>query len=235
MKFTPTPIKHKALLRSRQRRPVLDMVVGVSPTPIKHKALLRSRPTPPKFGGEGFTIIEILVCVAIFSLLILAMSSITFSTIKAQRKSLAYQELLDQTSYAMEYMSKILRMAKKDENGTCITAGYNYGTTSLRSLADTTYSGPGIKFIDYHGNCQEFFLDTGDYLLKQINWSASPSPSLLPLISSKLEVNPFQVNLSGESQGDYLQPRVTISLDIKGQSDVQIKIQTTISQRDIDE
>lgn len=178
-----------------------------------------------KIRGKGLTIIEMLVAVMMFSIAVGAISGIFISGIRTQRRVLATQELLDQTSYVLEYMGRALRMAKKDLTGVCITAGKNYEITTEG----------GIQFIDHTliGNCTEFVLD-GVQIKKRIiggdTWN---------LTSSALQVNFLRFNLSGESQADNLQPIATIFLDISGRETgfggrPKIQIQTSVSQRNLD-
>lgn len=167
-------------------------------------------------NNKGFTLIEMVVVIGIFTLLVSAGSGLFISSLKAQRQGLATQEVLSQTSYLMEYMSKALRMAKKDITGTCT------GTVKLNYV----FAGQCIKFVNYQDECQQFCLDGSR--LKDENG--------LYLTSETLQVSSFNVVLAGEQQPplDYLQPRVTIFLDIQGKEQSAIKIQTTISQRNPD-
>jgi len=176
--------------------------------------------------NKSFTLIEILVAVTIFSLIMGIASGIFISAIKAQRKTLAYQQLLDQTSYIMEYMSRALRMAKKDDIG-----GVNCLNPDKVNF-EVTHSGQGIKFRNYQDICQEFYLDG-------IQLNEEKDGVVLELTSTNLQVLYFNVNLIGETQIDNLQPRVTLLLNIKGTGEKpeqkpEIKIQTTISQRNPD-
>lgn len=184
---------------------------------------------------RGLTLIEILAAVAIFSIIIGAISGLFISAIRSQGRVLATQEILDQASYAMEYMGRAIRMARKDLNDDCIPAESNYETSASRVLDSTTYSGPGLEFMNYKGICQEFFLDTDDNRLKEIK-AGYTAP--LPLTSSELQVNSLNFNLSGETQADDLQPRVTIFLELLGRgasgAEPKIQIQTSISQRTLD-
>ena len=171
--------------------------------------------------NKGYTLIEMLVAITMFTVTVGAISGIFISAIRTQRRILATQELLDQTSYVLEYMGRALRMAKKDSNGTCITAGNNYENPSGIS---------SIRFIDYNGVCTEYFLDTG-----QLKKTAGGTTS--ELTSTKLYVNSLKFNLSGELGSDILQPRVTIFLEILGRGTTErpkIQIQTSISQRPLD-
>lgn len=172
----------------------------------------------------GFTLIEMLVVVAIFSIIMGAVIGVFVSAIRAQRYSLATQQLLDQTSYAMEYMSRFIRMAKKEEvDGLdCIVLGKNYKITR---------SGKGLKFNNYHGQCQEFYWD-GTKLVLIIVGEYS-----LDLTSNDLEVTDLNFYVSGDGLNDDEQPRVTIFLEaeaVHSKPRPKIKIQTTVSQRNPD-
>lgn len=188
---------------------------------------------------SGYTLIEVSVAVAIFFIVLAIPSGYLIGSLKSQIKTLASQELLDQTSYALEYISRALRMAKKDGDGSCIDSKLNYKKTESRTINGIIYLGPGIRFESYHDPpiCQEIFLDNNDETLKESKNDATP----LPLTSADLEINLF--NIAGEEswgQNDTEQPRVTIFLNIKGGSSFkeelqpEIKIQTTVSQRNLD-
>jgi prepilin-type N-terminal cleavage/methylation domain-containing protein len=195
---------------------------------------------------KGFTLVELLVAVAVFSLTVAAASGIFISALQTQRKSLASQQILDQTSYSLEYMGRALRMAKKEKADppACLTAdlipggrGTNYGTNLARDK---------IRFVSYDDRCQEFFLDGNQLKERKSPTSTTPSAADFgpptPLTSNDVFVELFKVGPitdHGWSQDDDLQPRVTISLKLRGVSQKveerpEIKIQTTVSQRDLD-
>lgn len=166
--------------------------------------------------NKGFTLIEMMVAIAVFSLVVGAGSSVFISALRAQRTNLATYEVLNQTSFAMEYMSRALRMAKKDLAGTCT------GIVKLNYV----FENQCLKFVNYKDACQQFCLDNGR--LKDENG--------VYLTGSGLTINSFNVILAGASQppADLLQPRITISLGVAGQEGSVIKIQTTVSQRNPD-
>jgi len=180
---------------------------------------------------KGFSLIEMLVVCAIFSIVVGAITGIFISAIRAQRYSLASQQLIDQASYTMEYMSRFLRMAKKDDDaGTCTgVPRSNYWTDGTR-----------LKFKNYklppEPQCQEFFLvetsaDGNKQLYQELDGVE------LPLTSNKFNVKTLKFVVSGDNLGDNTQPKVTIFLEMEGTGaspQPRIKIQTTISQRDID-
>lgn len=175
------------------------------------------------FKKRGFTLIEIVVVTAIFSIIIVTVIGVFISAIRTQRYCLTAQQLLDQTSYTIEYMGRMIRMAKKDDNGSCtVTPKSNYWLSPDQKR---------LKFKNYHTQCQEFYFEDSR-LYQKIGID------ILPLTSNDLEIkNTFKFYLSGETQDDNLQPRVTIFMEAEGiHSDPRpkIKIQTTLSQRDLD-
>ena len=167
--------------------------------------------------NRGTSIVEVLVGVAMFSLVVSSAAGLFISALKVQRNSLASQEILDQTSFAFEYMSRALRVARKEISAPgCLSKdGLNY---------ELTRAGAGIKFINYQGLCEEFFLEGNMLKEKRADYS-----SALPITSSRLSVAEFNVSVSGEDEADDIQPLVVLLLKAGG-----LKIQTSVSQRNLD-
>jgi prepilin-type N-terminal cleavage/methylation domain-containing protein len=181
----------------------------------------------------GFTLIELLVAVTIFSIIISAILAGFISAITTQRKILAYQELFDQISYVVEYMSRNLRMAKKERGIGCLSSkGLNY------ELVDNN----SIKFIrvirEEEGGtvsfCEKFYMKN-----KQIKDNIEKIGIDLPLTSEDLEVRKFVFKRTGDFSLEdpthlFSQPRVTSAIEIKTKDNQIIKLQFTISQRAFD-
>lgn len=173
---------------------------------------------------KGFTLLEMIVVIGIFSVLSGAIFGIFISGIHSQRKVLTQDQLLEQANYILEYISRALRMARKDdlEGKSCLIGQkVNY---------EITHNGQGIKFQNYNKQCQEFYLENGQIKEER------EGVGVLPLTSSSVQVNFLKFNISGETQTDNLQPKVTIFLEIsdKEQNSPKIRLQTTISQRNLD-
>lgn len=180
------------------------------------------------YKKEGYTLIEILVAIAMFSIAIAISTSFFISSFRSQNRALSIRETIDNTSYVMEYITRALRMTRKDRDGSCIAAGTNY---------EITRGGKGIKFENYQEPpvCQEFYWEVNDDRL----YESKDGAAGIPLTSSELEVTLFQFHLSGELQSDNKQPRITVLLEVakknpSGPSFSQTRAQTTISQRNLD-
>lgn len=175
---------------------------------------------------QGFTPIELMVGIAVFTFIVAIVAGIFVTAVRVQRRVLAQQELVDQVSYVMEYMSRALRTAQKDLGPICLsTNGLNY---------EITRSGGGVKFLNAEGECQEFFLDSATRQLKESRAGVENV-----ITSQSLEILTFKPVLAGESQQDTLQPRVTFLLEVRRigtrpEEQASMRIQTTVSQRNLD-
>jgi len=209
---------------------------------------------------KGFTLIELIVVMAVFMLIVAVAVAIFLSIIDSQRRILAQEQMLSQISYAIEYMSKGLRMAAKDDEGICLLytdsggeitqtfPGYIYLYTRPEQ-GTTQYT--GIKFINQSNSdaCQEFFIaENGgpNKVIKELKNSVNDNSATL-LTAAKYNIDYFKYSINGgsglgsdgingASEDDGRQPRVTMIMgfEVPGDSNQpQIKIQTTVSQRNL--
>ena len=170
---------------------------------------------------QGYTLVEILVSVTIFFMLVVGPAGLFVSAVRSQMRALALREIIDNSSHTIEYISRALRMAKKDLGGVCIDAGYNYQNPAGLST---------IRFLDYEGVCRRFYLSEG--ILRRQSGAED-----LPLTSDDLEVTELKFEISGGWQGDVFQPKVTMLFEIKKRGALvspALRIQTTTSQRNLD-
>jgi len=195
-------------------------------------------------SSKGFTLIELIIVMAVFLFIIGAALGIFISIIQNQKKILVEQQFLNQISYVEEYMSKALRMAKTEKNENCLGyPGYIYLLTRYDSASETFR---GIKFLNQSNDtiyCQEFFLDNttdpAHPVLKEIKNGIEESkdipgtekavaltPPNLQISSIRFSVNGSDGSASsnvcpsgtttdcGASDQDSSQPRVTILLNV---------------------
>jgi Tfp pilus assembly protein PilE len=184
---------------------------------------------------KGFTIIELIVVIAVFMFVIGAAIGIFLSIVRSQKRILAEQEFLNQISYAEEYMSKGLRMAKASEEDSCIPQGYIYSLTRYQDSGKYAGFFAGIKFINQSDDdaCQEFFLDNSDPLHPAMMEKRGDSPAVA-ITSFNLQINSARFSVNGSNGGiftiptnpnctntlcgatnlDGIQPRATILLNV---------------------
>lgn len=177
---------------------------------------------------KGFTLVEMLVTIGIFSLMVNTIVGAFIFGISLQRRILAEAELLNEINFALEYMERALRMAKKDDIE--IWKQTKNCLTGEKVNFEVTREGKGIKFRNYENQCQEFYLSNGRLVEER-------EEETNYLTSEKIKITNFQINLIGEPQGDQKQPRVTIFIEVEAETIKnlpKLQIQTTISQRDLD-
>ncbi len=179
---------------------------------------------------RGVTLIEMLVVVGLFSIVGLIISSIFITNFRLQKRTVGVQRTLGEISYAIEYMSRSIRMARSDHDGACLgehREGLTYGESSEGK--------GGIKYTDYKGRCLEFFLDEdGDEEVIKMKSEGE----VYRLTSGRVDVTGFESEFRlTEIEDRYKkQPGVTFSLELE---DVLTEwwsnnIQTSVTRRRLD-
>ncbi|MBI2462837.1 MAG: prepilin-type N-terminal cleavage/methylation domain-containing protein [Candidatus Spechtbacteria bacterium] len=177
---------------------------------------------------NGYTLIELLLGVAIFSI-VAGVGAIAFiSALQAQRNLIAEKNLSDSTRFAIEYMSRQMRLAQIDATGVCVVAPNN------TFFPDAPPVSSDILFINSSGKCIKF--SSGANKIQM--WMDGTGPIDLTSISA-VQITNLSFLVQGGAQSDSLQPLVTISMTAQGvvkdvPTGVIVPIQTTVSDRPID-
>jgi len=189
---------------------------------------------------NGYTMVETLVSIAIFSLLSVGIVNTFVSAVKTQSRILQNQTLMEQANYTLDYMSKALRMAITDETGACTgNIGYNYGVEANQ-----------ITFLSYDKKAEEYRCRRFSFANDAINESKSTNTTFnglqtaVPVTSSKVKVSNLSIvvtgdYIDGEGVQDNKQPKVVIMIKMGPAyqtmaADLEITVQTSISQRQLD-
>jgi len=172
-----------------------------------------------KRRAHGFTLVESMVTVAIFSMLIVSATNIFLSIIRSQRNTLASKNAQEAVSYALEVMSKELRMAKVDD-GKCSSSGYG-------QVYVVDVNNDEIIFRNYQDECVTYFLDGDRLKIKRDEKLAFMTPDNIEISQLNFTIKYPDINIE--------QPLVTVRFvlsyfnsDIGQQS---LNVQTSISSR----
>ncbi len=174
-------------------------------------------------SGAGFTLIELIVVLVIFMVIIGVVVSIFLSIVKQQTALLSEQEYVNQTSYAIEYMSKALRFAVKDIDGSCLgTSGYVYVLDNSYCFNGAGQTCSGIKFINSLNNntCEEFVLSSASGGQLQEIKNPGGLATIQNLLSTSFAISQLSFIINGDkalptaSNLDTVQPKVTILLNV---------------------
>lgn len=203
---------------------------------------MHSRTTSPKKKNNtrvmGFTLLEMVIAIGIFSFIMVMAVGITIGISNAQAKAASIQSVIDNVRFSLELITRELRTGTK---------------FSLAQFGCIGITGNGVSFVDQNqnpptGQSRYYFpADTDgngqtDTIKRVALSDASPIDSgnctlAEPLTSEDVQVDGFIFLLEGSlpGPGDG-QPRITISLNIKSknpkiQADTAMKIQTTVIPR----
>ena len=169
---------------------------------------------------KGFTLVELLVSITVFAVVVAGATQMFASSIRGQLIILKSHNLLNETSYLTEYVSRSLRMAQRDVDGKCIDKGKNYAVSSGQ-----------ITFMNYKGLCQSFKLDSG--VVKVAQASNTSEFVFNNLTSPDLNVSLLDFSVEGDENGH--QPKVTLAFTISNKSGYAFTthFQTSVSQRNL--
>ena len=160
-----------------------------------------------KRKDKGFTMVELIVAIAIFSIVITIVVSLFMTALKGYRKNLALQNVQDNARFIVDFIAKELRMAT-----------INSGTSN--SLNITRSDGTAVT-----------------YLLSSNNLTRTAGGTSGPINSDEVTVNGnFYVSgIGGDSFQPKV--TIGLKVENKGtrpEEKAVINIQTTLSQRNLD-
>jgi len=185
---------------------------------------------------KGFTLVEMMVVLAIFSVATVVIVDIFMTSSRAQRRTLAVQKIYSDARYSMEAVAREIKMDSIDYDW----SGYAGGITvpedalALRDADDNSiiFKNDSENCPEGTTNCLAVSLDGGT------SWASITSKGInvddLKFYIDPL-VDPFKMNASLGYDSDH-EPRVTIVLvthGVGGRPDEQktVNLQTTVSNR----
>ena len=170
----------------------------------------------------GFTLIEMVVAVALFTVVVVVSTGALMTIIDANRKARSLQTVMDNLNFAMENMSRNLR------------TGYAYRCGG--SSSNCPNGKDSIVFTDQNGDSVEYkFSESGGLGSITVSKNGSTAKSIT---SSEVDIDRLLFYVTGVESGDDKQPLITISIGGMAGTLISTKtefnIQTTISQRKVD-
>jgi len=186
-----------------------------------------------KMGDKkGFTLMEVLVSVTLFSIIILSATNIFKLAIDAQRNAIATQNVQESLKYFLEVTAKEIRMAQKSE-GICpqIPPDEIYFVEKITETKDKLY------FKNFDGECVEYFLAAdGTSQRFQIKRQKGSSSIQEDFISpAKININDLHFYLDTGTMSSEKQPRITINLNANAldseKFESSMTLQTSITSR----
>ncbi len=198
--------------------------------------------------SKAFSLIEIVIVVAITSVLLIVTMQILSSAIRIESRTLVAQAMYEQVNYLIDYMSKDIRMAAR---GSVVDDPCERG---LKQKIGILTDG-GITIKDQRENCMKYFLaiepENGNqaeerYIVaERKDYDASdpanpyPNPSyILPLTSKDFKVTDLKFIVlpatTDAKDGEQTKVLINLSIESKKYKDIKLKMQTLVSTRNRD-
>lgn len=170
---------------------------------------------------SGVTLLELVVAISLFTMLILSVTQIFNMTLRVGSNVVASQKVQKEMRYIFEVISKEIRMAKVDKDGTCIDQDWLY------QIFDGDQE---LRFLNKDDECVVYDFVDNDFVIRRGN-SFPPSDSE-ELTSDEIVVEDLEFRRFGYTPLE--QPMILLRMTVYNKSDPnkKMKLQTTISSRD---
>lgn len=161
-------------------------------------------------NSSGFTLVELIIAVAIFSLVTATAVGLLTSALRVQRRSIAIQNIQDNGRYLLELMAKEARMSEIMNSD---------GESQTLSLVHPV-----------NGNITYAFTGAPNWQLTR-----EDDDGVGTISSDEVEIEGMFF-VDGKIFNDNEQPTVTVIIEVrttgaKSEEQTEIKLQTTLSQR----
>ncbi|MHB8651883.1 MAG: PilW family protein [Minisyncoccota bacterium] len=200
-----------------------------------------------KLTNRGFTLVELIVSMGIFSIVVLIATSSVLSMVDANRKAQAMRITMDGVSFALDDISRI---ARTGYNYQCISSAdpsFTMSKPSFLACPNGTVGGApviGVK-VDTIVGTVEYYFDSTDNTIKKAFYNGGATPGSYPaqtitppeakITNAKFYVLGNQAGAPGTPTPD--QPRILILVDGqynyfgKSKLDTTFKLQTLVTSR----
>ena len=187
---------------------------------------------------KGFSLIEVLVATALFTVVVTIAVSALLVILDANRKAQNISNTINNAFFSFETMTRLLRTG----------AGYHCGTGGTITVPqDCAQGGKDIYFTDDRGQFVHLWYDTSSAtgsVMQEVdstNKNGTAFAAAYPLTADDFQVDQMLFTVTGSlpvSGSDRAQPMTTIVLsgvtnkNGRGQSD--LKLESTVTQRILD-
>ncbi len=183
--------------------------------------------------NRGFTLLEIIVAMAIFTVAVLIGISSLLLFIDGQKKALAIQSAYDNLRFTLETISKDLRVGNNYQCG-----DYSFLDQPVPNDCDYSHSGDNqISFVDKNNNWVTYRFNN-NAIEKFVNHAPSyvEAPNFTAITGTDVVIDSLRFYVSGSAlaPGDTFNPLITIVLSGeagKGKAISTFNLETSVTQR----
>lgn len=165
-----------------------------------------------KNAARGFTLIELLVSSGLFLVLVALASGTFVNTLRTQRTVVGLAEGMNNAAFAIEQIAREARV------------GFNFESASPDTITFTNADGEDVSY-------SRIVVDGVGAIGRCVGAGCS---TYTPMTSPAIDIESLEFVLQGANRGDGLPPRVTILITVRGEKDIRVNLQTTVSSRILD-
>lgn len=175
--------------------------------------------------SKGFTVIEVIVSVAIFSIVMLVATGSIATIIDANKKAHSLKSVMTNLNFALESMMREIRMG----------SDYNCGGTYCTNFSFTPNH--TICGVPTNANITYSFDAINHKITRSMSSDGCPGNSPVDMTAPEVSIESVRFYPLGIGTSNDIQPRIMIVINGTiglGNSKSSFNIQTTVSQRSID-
>lgn len=175
----------------------------------------------------GFTLIEMMVAVFVFSIVMVLATGAIFSIISANKTSQALKSVMDNLSSALDSMSREIRYGTVYHCGSVSSGNYDRKSCPEGTSDDTTFS-----FLDRNNIQVIYELSDHESILKCDAYN-----NCSDLTSSEVHVTNLHFYVQGAGLDESYQPQLLITISgyaLAGTTQSPFDIETMVDQRKLD-
>ncbi|MFM2357890.1 MAG: hypothetical protein RJA61_627 [Candidatus Parcubacteria bacterium] len=170
-----------------------------------------------KQQGQGFTLIELMVAVSIFSIIMVMSMGAVFSIVEANRKSRSLKSAMNNLNLVVETISRNVKFG----------TNWSVQTNGITFQDRFTLPNRALQTVSYRHNA------TNGSIERSISGAQFES-----ITSPEININRFNLTVQGVPSGDGLQPFVILQVGgiagTRASNQTTFDLQSAISQRELE-
>jgi len=186
---------------------------------------------------KGFTLIEVMVSVSIFTMVMLVATGAVFSIVEANKKTHTLKSVMTNLDFALESMVRNIRVGTNyaclDSSGSLLAGdcpGGANGISFTSNITNDLIPGSNLQFEYTFGQDAN---GVGRVYRKVVGQDSSP----IAITAKEINITDMRFFIVGSVAGDNKQPKVVILIrGYAGAGDTKsdFNIETTVTERSID-
>lgn len=190
-----------------------------------------------KSTQKGFTLIEMMVSIALFSVVMLIATTSLLALVDANRKAQALHSVMENLNIATDGMVRSIRMGTTYHCGSAgiMTEPRNCTNNGSDLIAFEPYGGNK----DLSGDQRVYWFGTDENGIGRLYLSLDGGATGYPVTAPEVDLERVRFYVSGAQESGVRQPRVVIVLsgianNVKLKTQTSFTVQTAASQRSLD-